>query len=747
MHVILVGPEFEENLSLRYLAAALQQAGHTSSLARFDSPEYTEGVVQQIRRENPALVGLSMVFQVRAREFCELAQALRQDGYRGHITAGGHFATFAAESLLKDVSALDSIIRQEGEETLVELAAALEQGADTAALARIAGMVVRDAQGEITVAPPRHQVANLDTLPFPLRDGIPERHLGVPTAYLVGSRGCYADCEYCCIFAWHEAAVGKRYRLRTVANIADEMAWLYRERGIRFFVFHDDNFFLPTAAGNRKRFEALQAELQARKLNDIGLMLKLRPNDCDLDNMRLLKEMGLLRAFVGIENASPRQMRSLGRDSTVEEVQTCLHRLRELDIYATYNILLFDPYTTLEDIEINLRFLRRNLFYPFNWCKVEPYAGTELEKRYGTEGRLRGDYFGYGYVMDDPQAQRLYDLLLPAFYYRNFDYYGLANLNIGLGYHRQLLKHFYPDRCTPELCARVQTLIEAINTNALDLLERACAFVRQTPINDQTAYERFGEELRRASFRAQHALSTQVETILREIERAAGVRQEAAGSVPVAFVPLGAAPENSLPTSGKRNSPDPVRRSLLGALAGGILWLLAGCRRAAHPPLTQNLGSPPVNIPLGSPPQGFLRVAEGSPDTVAAKKPMLLEASLFPEEVQVLGEPRVTTNGGEILKIGASQNRHLLRITYLPEGGSRDLNPNITIAAAWTVCGKDTDTVVMTRAFLHVNDDGSYTFGYETPRPTIAEMAAPPIMQGPKPTGGSSGSQSGGLKP
>src|SRR5690349_10733253 len=118
MRIVLVGPEFEENLSLRYLAAALQQAGHTTSLARFDSPEHSEAVVRRVLREQPALVGLSMVFQVRAWEFCDLAEALRQVGYRGHITAGGHFATFACEPLLKDVPALDSIVRQEGEETL-----------------------------------------------------------------------------------------------------------------------------------------------------------------------------------------------------------------------------------------------------------------------------------------------------------------------------------------------------------------------------------------------------------------------------------------------------------------------------------------------------------------------------------------------------------------------------------------------------------------------------------------------------
>ncbi|HZO87902.1 MAG TPA: radical SAM protein [Chthonomonadaceae bacterium] len=723
MHVMLVGPEFEENLSLRYLAAALRQAGHTAGLARFDSPEYAEGVVQQVLRTNPGLVGLSMVFQVRAREFYALARALRQAGYTGHITAGGHFATFVCEPMLKEVPELDSIVRQEGEETLVELVEAIERGASLDELARIPGMAVRDADGAVVLAPPRHQARHLDTLPFPIRDAVPERHLGVPTAYLVGSRGCYADCEYCCIFAWHEAAVGKRYRMRTVANIADEMAWLYHERGVRFFVFHDDNFFLPTAAGSRKRFEALHAEIRQRGLNDIGLMLKLRPNDCDHENLLILKDIGLLRAFVGIENASQRQLRTLGRDSTVEDVQACLRMLRELDIYATYNILLFDPYTTLDDVALNLRFLRQNLFTPFNWCKVEPYAGTELEKRYAREGRLRGDYLGWDYAMDDPRARLLYDLLLPAFYYRNYDYYGLANLNIGLGYHRQLLKHFYPDGCTPDLCDRVQALIETINANTLDLLERATLFARDVDLANRAEIERFGEQLKRDSFHGQHRLSARIESVLREIEQAAGVRQEARVHSPVAFVPL---------------RPTPLaRRSLLGVLASGLLWLLAGCRHvpSGQPPQAPQNPTPPSGIPAVkiTTPQGVLRVAPGSPETVAAWEHFTLEAVLLPEEAQVLGEPRVTASGGEIKRVQAEPGSRMLRIEYRPGGGSRRLDPNETVSVAWTVRGPEGDTVILTRAFVHVNEDGSYSFGYETPRPTIAEMAAPPIYRGPKP--------------
>ena len=57
MHVLLVGPEFEENLSLRYLASALVAAGHTASLSRFDSPEHTDQVVQQALREGPEKAG------------------------------------------------------------------------------------------------------------------------------------------------------------------------------------------------------------------------------------------------------------------------------------------------------------------------------------------------------------------------------------------------------------------------------------------------------------------------------------------------------------------------------------------------------------------------------------------------------------------------------------------------------------------------------------------------------------------
>ena len=92
-----------------------------------------------------------------------LAMALRQAGYRGHITTGGHFATFSCRELLRDFPELDSVCRQEAEETVVSLARALGDGRS---LGAIPGLGLRDDAGAIVVTePPALPDTPLATLP------------------------------------------------------------------------------------------------------------------------------------------------------------------------------------------------------------------------------------------------------------------------------------------------------------------------------------------------------------------------------------------------------------------------------------------------------------------------------------------------------------------------------------------------------------------------------------------------------
>jgi anaerobic magnesium-protoporphyrin IX monomethyl ester cyclase len=89
MRVLLAGPDFEENLSVRYLASSLIAAGHEAVLAVFNSAEDVEEVVGQAADAD--VVGLSICFQSRAQEFLAVARRIRERYPEKLIVAGGHY--------------------------------------------------------------------------------------------------------------------------------------------------------------------------------------------------------------------------------------------------------------------------------------------------------------------------------------------------------------------------------------------------------------------------------------------------------------------------------------------------------------------------------------------------------------------------------------------------------------------------------------------------------------------------------
>ena len=87
MKVALIGAELEENIGLRYMASALEQRGHEALIIPFNFDRDRPQTVEKTLAFDPHIVGLSMVFTGRAREFCKLANSLRDKGCQGHIIA------------------------------------------------------------------------------------------------------------------------------------------------------------------------------------------------------------------------------------------------------------------------------------------------------------------------------------------------------------------------------------------------------------------------------------------------------------------------------------------------------------------------------------------------------------------------------------------------------------------------------------------------------------------------------------
>ncbi len=479
--VLLVGAEELENLGTRYLAAVLRRNGFTVALAPFSRADETEAVVAQARQLQPRLIGLSIIFQYRAPEFLTLAEKLRAVVPDAHITTGGHFASFTAAELLRDYPALDSVVRGEGEMTLLELMQQLEK---PARWSNILGLSFRS-DGHVIENPPRPLIADLDTLPFPDRDTPPQPYLGIGVSPIVGSRGCYRDCTFCSIRAFYGASGGKPQRFRSVPNVVDEMELLYDDYGVRFFIFNDDEWFPPGQA-RFARINQLEHELARRGLSVI-MSIKCRADDVEEELFRRLGDMGVVRAYVGVESGSEHSLRTLNKKTSVAQNRHALEVLNRAGMLADFGLIFFDPESTVEDIQANLAFFHEMAGEgqaPLSFGRMEVYAGTPILARLLREGRLTGNYLAWNYTIPDPRVELVFRMMIAALRHRHYDNSGTGKQCSIACYEYTVYRFLAGAHGDPALGARLRNLVARVNNDSLSTLEEMLDYALHENIYD-----------------------------------------------------------------------------------------------------------------------------------------------------------------------------------------------------------------------------------------------------------------------
>jgi anaerobic magnesium-protoporphyrin IX monomethyl ester cyclase len=500
MRLILVGADYEENLGMCMIAAAAEAAGHHTEVVAFPDGEHREETVRRIVDARPDVVGLAAQFQHRGLEYLSLASELRGAGFRGHITAGGQFATMAAAPILAGRFGVDSIVLYEGERTIVELLAAI---ADRRALTRVAGLALPDGKGGALRTATRSLAEELDALPLAHRYRQHSRQLGVPFIPVSGSRGCWAACSFCSITSvlrdGREHGVrGRRLRLRSPHDVGLEMAMLAEAvGGSAVFCFHDENLLLPSPEKTRERIGAIRKALDEQGVARAALVGKCRPDTVTPDLARDLAAMGVIRMYVGIENTSANGAAHLNRGTDVATMSAALEAFAEAGIFVCYNLLVFEPETTLADVEANLAFMRKHAGTPVNFCRAEPYLGTPMHRRLSAAGKLRGGFLGCDYRIEDDRAELLFRIAGSAFREHNFAAEGVANRYMSLGYSAKLLEYFYKDAAGKHaaLMERAREITRSITLDTADLFEQAYDIAATSDLADHDRISRLTARL------------------------------------------------------------------------------------------------------------------------------------------------------------------------------------------------------------------------------------------------------------
>ncbi|MBI2362339.1 MAG: cobalamin B12-binding domain-containing protein [Elusimicrobia bacterium] len=149
------------------------------------------------------VIGVSVIFSNGWPVAKRIVRAIRAANPDALIVLGGEHVTAVPEFCLSDCPEADVCVRGEGEETLVELVRAHDEGRD---LSGVAGLAVRK-DGAPGRTAERGRIRALDDIPWPAWELVPletylsnELGFGINpgrTVPMLATRGCPYQCTFC----------------------------------------------------------------------------------------------------------------------------------------------------------------------------------------------------------------------------------------------------------------------------------------------------------------------------------------------------------------------------------------------------------------------------------------------------------------------------------------------------------------------------------------------------------------------
>jgi anaerobic magnesium-protoporphyrin IX monomethyl ester cyclase len=475
--VLLIGYEEWENIGLRSIAAFLIKHGVKVKIEPYGSPR--ENTLESIRKQEPRIVGFSLIFQRMLFEFADLITYLRQHRVSAHLTMGGHFPSIEPRSTLESIPGLDSVVRGEGEQTLLELFQHLDQ---PDSWEQIKGLVYRR-DGEIRMTSPRPLIQNLDSLPYIVRRDHVATHRGLGLCSILASRGCHYDCTFCSIQQFYSESPGPRRRTRSPSNVVQEMEQLFHERSIRLFIFEDDDLFMKGRA-QQQWIENLVQELKAKKIADqILWRVSCRVDDIAAEPLGNMMQAGLMSVYLGIESGNNEGLKIYNKHYTVDDIYKALRILLDLGMPFEFGFMILNPNSTFATIKEDILFLKeigKDGHAVVDFTKMIPYAGTPIARELEREGRLEGTLACPDYVYRDRRLELLQLFFTEAFHFRNFDDRGLAErlrlAKFDVSVVNKFLSHEHDAQSYAEA---VRELIRRTNDLALEKMSLAVDFMEK----------------------------------------------------------------------------------------------------------------------------------------------------------------------------------------------------------------------------------------------------------------------------
>ncbi len=397
-------------LGIGYIAAACRLAGHEVKIYNQDIYHWPEEhLTALLDKEHFDLIGLGVIGgYYQYRKMLKISEAVNRSKNRPFFVLGGHGPSPEPEYFMRK-SGANAVVIGEGEETMIDLVAALQEGRS---LSTVAGLAYIDQSGAFHKNLERQLISDINLVPWPAWDLFPMEHYAVFTPnsiskrsdrsmIMITGRGCTFKCNFC-----YRLDTG--LRIRSDEGIIEEMKALKERYTISNFAFWDELFI-----NSVQRVEGFCKRLIEANLG-VTWECEGRLNYAKPDLLMLMKKAGCTFINYGIECFDDQILKNMSKALTTKQIVTGIENTLAVGIHPGFNIIFGNIGENAETLQKSVDFLikyddhgQRRTIRP-----VTPYPGSPLYFLAIQKGLLEGpeDFYERKHINSDLLAVNFTDL-------------------------------------------------------------------------------------------------------------------------------------------------------------------------------------------------------------------------------------------------------------------------------------------------------------------------------------------------
>ncbi|TKJ40646.1 hypothetical protein CEE37_06695 [candidate division LCP-89 bacterium B3_LCP] len=370
-----------EFVGVMSLASYAKAAGHEVELLVYS----VEGKKfwKKVEEFRPDVIGFSTMIFVHFRTLPFAQEVKKRLGVP--IIIGGPYPTYEPERVI-DKPFVDAIVRGEGEEALVDMLNALDEGKSWKDIPN----VWTKENGEIIRNAVRPLPQEMDKFPIGDRSIYYKyRYLrDITTKTFITGRGCPFDCHFCWIQEFHKLYGGKSKPVRRFSPdyMIEEIAQVVDKYPLKRIYFNDDIFII-----NKKWLQEFLPKYKERI--GIPFVCNVYLRLVDEDVVKLLKENGCAAVMFGIESGNERiRNEVLGKGLTEDQIYDGVALLKKYNIRTRSFNIIGSPTETIENAFETIK-MNARIKVDLPWCSIyQPHPGTTATQIAIESGALPADF-------------------------------------------------------------------------------------------------------------------------------------------------------------------------------------------------------------------------------------------------------------------------------------------------------------------------------------------------------------------